>query len=194
VSTRGIAGTGSGMLRCAKNQNCTRNCGTRFKSTAGLPVPVLNPNHIDESGFPRSDLMLLKMGLVTPSNPHDLDSSELDVQYGTRIVHFYPNLGGEALPNWQIPYLFLPPSPVSVSPDMCVSDNQGLIVDIQQVGPDSVFLLSRCLLPVLLFLSLPLLVSLPTSASRVSMRMRVLFLVLVITLLLMIPPPLIISQ
>ena len=31
VSTRGIAGTGSGMLRCAKNQNCT--C---FKSTVGL--------------------------------------------------------------------------------------------------------------------------------------------------------------
>ena len=45
VSTRGIAGTGSGMLRCAKNQNRTRNRGTRFKSTAGLPVPVLNPKH-----------------------------------------------------------------------------------------------------------------------------------------------------
>ena len=43
MSTRGIAGTGSGMLRCAKNQNRTRNRGTRFKSTAGLPVPVLNP-------------------------------------------------------------------------------------------------------------------------------------------------------
>ena len=27
-----------GVLQCAKNQNCTR-----FKSTAGLPIPVLNP-------------------------------------------------------------------------------------------------------------------------------------------------------
>ena len=32
-----------GVSRCAKNQNRTRNRGTRFKSTAGLPVPVLNP-------------------------------------------------------------------------------------------------------------------------------------------------------
>jgi hypothetical protein len=48
VSTRGIAGMGSGMLQWAKNQNCTRNCGTRFKSTAGLPVPVLNPKEADQ--------------------------------------------------------------------------------------------------------------------------------------------------
>ena len=32
-----------GVSRCAKNQNRTRTRGTRFKSTAGLPAPVLNP-------------------------------------------------------------------------------------------------------------------------------------------------------
>src|SRR6202050_5129027 len=31
------------MLWCAKNQNRTPNRGTRFKSTVGLPIPVLNP-------------------------------------------------------------------------------------------------------------------------------------------------------
>jgi hypothetical protein len=44
-----IAGTGSGMLRCAKNQNRTRNRGTHFKSTAGLPIPVLNPRGAKEA-------------------------------------------------------------------------------------------------------------------------------------------------
>ena len=46
VSTRSIAGMGSGMLRCAKNQNRTHNRGTHFKSTVGLPVPIVNPTYI----------------------------------------------------------------------------------------------------------------------------------------------------
>ena len=33
------------MPRCAKIQNRTRTRGTRFGNTAGIPVPVLNPNH-----------------------------------------------------------------------------------------------------------------------------------------------------
>ena len=44
MSTRDTAARVRGVSRCAKNQNRTRNRGTRFKSTAGLPVPVLNPN------------------------------------------------------------------------------------------------------------------------------------------------------
>jgi hypothetical protein len=34
-----------GVLRCAKNQNCTRTRDTHFGFTAGLPVPVFNPKH-----------------------------------------------------------------------------------------------------------------------------------------------------
>ena len=34
-----------GVLRCAKNQNRTCTCSTHFKSTVGLPAPVLNPRH-----------------------------------------------------------------------------------------------------------------------------------------------------
>src|ERR1700685_946120 len=45
VSTRDTVARVRGVSRCAKNQNRTRTRGTRFKSTAGLPVPVLNPNH-----------------------------------------------------------------------------------------------------------------------------------------------------
>ena len=74
---------------------------------------------IDEQGYRRTDLMLLNMGLVTPKSPEDgTPSSELDVQYGTALVHFYPNLGGEAPPNWEIPYLFPPPLRAVVSGTM----------------------------------------------------------------------------
>jgi hypothetical protein len=45
VNTRNTAGTGSGVLRCAKVQYRTRTRGTRFGSTAGKPVPVRNPIH-----------------------------------------------------------------------------------------------------------------------------------------------------
>ena len=31
------------VLQCDKNQHHTHNCGTHFKSTTGLAVPVLNP-------------------------------------------------------------------------------------------------------------------------------------------------------
>ena len=32
-----------GVSWCGKNQNCTHTHGTHFKSTVGLPIPVLNP-------------------------------------------------------------------------------------------------------------------------------------------------------
>ena len=44
MSTRDTVARVRGVSRCAKNQNRTRTRGTRFKSTAGLPAPVLNPN------------------------------------------------------------------------------------------------------------------------------------------------------
>ena len=45
MSTRNTAARIRGVSRCAKNQNRTRTRGTHFKSTAGLPAPILNPNH-----------------------------------------------------------------------------------------------------------------------------------------------------
>jgi hypothetical protein len=36
-------GTGSGMPRCAKNENRTHTLSTRFGNTVGLPTPVFNP-------------------------------------------------------------------------------------------------------------------------------------------------------
>src|SRR6202011_3191061 len=71
---------------------------------------------IDQSGFQRTDLMLLNMGLITPSIPWARGNfSDLDIQYGMAIVHFYPNLGGEAPPGWQIPYISPPVAVASVS-------------------------------------------------------------------------------
>ena len=36
---------GYGVPRCAKIQNRTRTCVTRFGNTAGIPIPVRNPSH-----------------------------------------------------------------------------------------------------------------------------------------------------
>jgi hypothetical protein len=44
VSTRHTAAWVRGVSRCAKNQNRTRTRDTRFGNTAGLPIPVFNPN------------------------------------------------------------------------------------------------------------------------------------------------------
>jgi hypothetical protein len=43
IRTRDTAARVHDVLRCGKNQNRTHTRGTHFKSTAGLPVPVLNP-------------------------------------------------------------------------------------------------------------------------------------------------------
>ena len=70
----------------------------------------------DDSRFRRTDLMLLKMGLVTPKHPIGGNSSlDLDIQYGTGLVHFYPNLSGEAPTGWTILYLIPLPARVLVS-------------------------------------------------------------------------------
>jgi hypothetical protein len=44
MNTRDTAVRVRGVLRCAKVQHRTRTRGTRFGSTAGIPVPVQNPN------------------------------------------------------------------------------------------------------------------------------------------------------
>ena len=44
MDTRDTAVRVHGVLRCAKVQYRTRTRGTRFGSTAGLTVPVLNAN------------------------------------------------------------------------------------------------------------------------------------------------------
>jgi len=46
VNTRDTAGTGSGILRCAKVHYRTRTRSTRFGNTAGIPVPVRNPKSV----------------------------------------------------------------------------------------------------------------------------------------------------
>ena len=44
MSTHGTMARVRGVSWCAKNQNHTRTHSTHFKSTAGLPIPVLNPS------------------------------------------------------------------------------------------------------------------------------------------------------
>jgi len=92
----------------------------------------------DESGFNRTDLMLLKMALVTPvvSNPSGR-TTNLDVQYGTGLVHFYPDLGGSAPNGWQIPYL-LPSIPkATVSHSAYTSQILSEDFDTLKIAPDS---------------------------------------------------------
>jgi len=70
----------------------------------------------DPHGNPRTDIMLFNMGLLTSLAPNTLNSTlplesapAVDVQHGLGILHFYPNLGGDAPNNWQIP-VFVPPA------------------------------------------------------------------------------------
>ena len=42
MGTRDTAARVRGVSRCAKNLDCTHTRGTRFGSTAGLTVPMLN--------------------------------------------------------------------------------------------------------------------------------------------------------
>jgi hypothetical protein len=44
VDTRDTAVQVRGVSQCAKNQNRTHTCDTRFGNTTGLPVPVTNPS------------------------------------------------------------------------------------------------------------------------------------------------------
>ena len=46
MHTRDTAVRVRGVSRCAKNPNRTRTRVTHFGNTAGLAVPVLNPNYI----------------------------------------------------------------------------------------------------------------------------------------------------
>ena len=51
MNTRNTAVRVRSILRCAKVHYHTRTRVTRFKNTAGLPVPVLNPTLPDLSDF-----------------------------------------------------------------------------------------------------------------------------------------------
>ena len=92
----------------------------------------------DESGFDRTDLMLLKMALVTPTIPNPSGrTTNLDVQYGTGLVHFYPDLGGSAPSGWQIPYLLPSVPKAAVSPSSYTSEILSADFDALQIAPDS---------------------------------------------------------
>jgi len=80
--------------------------------------------------------MLFRIGLVTPRAPSSNDGSDLDIQYGVGLVHFYPNLGGDAPSSWQIPYLFPPPTRASVSNQVEMGTDV-LIKESTQVGTGS---------------------------------------------------------
>jgi hypothetical protein len=88
----------------------------------------------DESGYRRTDLMLFRMGLITPKSPGSNNGTDLDVQYGAGLIHFYPNLGGEAPRDWQIPYLFPPPTKTSVSCQTTTDADTSTNKDNTQVG------------------------------------------------------------
>jgi hypothetical protein len=91
---------------------------------------------LDNSGFRRTDLMLFNMGLVTPRDPSaDLNTTDLDVQYGTGLVHFYPNLGQEAPPDWTVPYLF--PIPFKSPADSQTASSLGLSPPVRPASPIS---------------------------------------------------------
>jgi len=94
----------------------------------------------DASGFRRTDLMLFNMGLVASKGTQSSITQSLpDVQYGTGVVHFYPNLGGEAPANWEIPYLFPAPPQASVSPLKCLKKELDLeLTDFQAEASISV--------------------------------------------------------
>jgi len=93
-------------------------------------------HQIDPFGYHRTDMMLMKMGLVTPKFPSGNNSGtrDLDIQYGTALVHFYPNLGGPAPTNWEIPYLIPPVTQTSVSSDSTCLKRSGL----NQINPEQV--------------------------------------------------------
>ena len=93
-------------------------------------------HQIDPFGYHRTDLMLMKMGLVTPKFPSGNNSGthDLDIQFGTAIVHFYPNLGGPAPPNWEIPYVIPPVIQASVSDESSYLTRS----DLNQINADQV--------------------------------------------------------
>ena len=128
-----LAGLGD-LAHFARNQHLR---DIVLSSHAGLVVGHCT----DESGFKRTDLMLLKMGLITPRAPNEDDpSTDLDVQYGTGLVHFYPNLGGQAPSDWEIPYLFPAPKPAvshQNNPDVATDLNKSIQVDrLSSVAPE----------------------------------------------------------
>lgn len=66
---------------------------------------------VDEQGYHCTDIMLLHMGLITPVSPGSANGTkmlDLNIQYSTSVIHFYPDLGGTAPPGWKIPYIIPP--------------------------------------------------------------------------------------
>lgn len=74
----------------------------------------------DPQGFRRTDIMMMSMGLITPSNrivPLGGRTSDLHVQRGAAIVHFYPGLGQEE-GIWRLPCVKPGTSADAVSPEL----------------------------------------------------------------------------
>jgi len=97
-------------------------------------------HQVDPFGYCRTDLMLMKMGLVTPKFPSENNSGthDLDIQYGTALVHFYPDLGGPAPPNWEIPYVIPPVVQASVSGNSpCLTRYDLNLINSYQVSTQS---------------------------------------------------------
>jgi hypothetical protein len=70
----------------------------------------------DSTRDQRADIMLFNMGLVMPRSPIDTNTtSNLDIKYGSTLVHFFRYVNREVPLNWQVLYLFLTPSKSSIS-------------------------------------------------------------------------------
>jgi hypothetical protein len=86
--------------------------------------------------------MLFNMGLIsalaanTPNSSAPSEPSGVDIQCGLGILHFYPNLGSPAPPDWQIP-IFDPPVPATVSNDAWADSGEWVEYDPFQVPPSS---------------------------------------------------------
>jgi hypothetical protein len=107
----------------------------------------------DQHGNPRTDVMLFNMGLLTSLAPNAPNSSSplestpaVDIQHGLGILHFYPNLGGGAPSNWQIP-VFVPPVQASVSSSQWCSEDDWADYKSPQVPASSAINFSQNIRP-----------------------------------------------
>lgn len=73
-------------------------------SREGVVIGHLN----DQNGNPRTDIMMLNMGLITPTSGHLAEgetTQDVHIERGAAIIHFFPNLGGSTTGEWQVPCL-----------------------------------------------------------------------------------------
>ena len=120
---------------------------------AGSASGVIIGHLPNQHGNMWTDTMLFNMGLITSLAPNTLNFSSprestpaVDVQHGLGILHFYPNLGGKALSNWQIP-VFVPPVQASVSDKYWSSKDKWADNDLPQVPASSAVDISQNISP-----------------------------------------------